>query len=86
MDVNINNYKKVIKNNLDCSENLLYYDLDTDINSFFKKLRYQIENNHKQIYINLRYNGNSNFYDDYIKNIIKNEIINNKDIIDKKNL
>ena len=80
MDVNINHYKKVIKNDLDCSENLLYYDLDTDINSFSKKLRYQIENNHKQIYIGLRYYGNSNFYDDDIKNNIKNEIINNEDI------
>ena len=78
------NYKKVITNNLDCSENLLYYDLDTDINSFLKKLRFQIENNHKQIYINLRYYGDSNFYDDDIKNIFKNEIINNEDIDKKK--
>ena len=49
------NYKKVFKINLDCNEKSIYYDFDADINQFFRKIRKQIKNNHKQIFLNLSY-------------------------------
>ena len=36
-------YKKIF--DLDCNENTMYYDFDTDINQFFRKLRNKIKNN-----------------------------------------
>ena len=46
-------YKKVFKIDLDCNKNTMYYDFDTNINQFFRKIRNQIKNNHKQIFLDL---------------------------------
>ena len=68
-------YKKVFKINWDCNEDKIYYDFDNDIRHFFKKIRNQIKNNHKQIFLNFHYKEDIIKYKDikYKKEFIKNE-------------